>query len=53
MMGEEEAKSMITSSPKLLGGKPVVKGTRLTVKFIRGLLAAGWSEEQVLEDYPH
>jgi len=52
MLGEEEAKSMIISNPKVLGGKAVVKGTRLSVTFICGLLAAGWSEEQVLENYP-
>lgn len=45
-------KSMITSDPEILGGKPVVKGTRLSVEYIRSLLAAGWSEEQVLENYP-
>jgi uncharacterized protein (DUF433 family) len=33
-------------------GKPVVKGTRLSVDFILGLYAAGWSTQQVLESYP-
>jgi len=41
-MGEEEAKSMIASNSEVLGGKPVVKGTRLSVEFIRGLLAEDW-----------
>ena len=42
----------IHSDPKILLGKPVVKGTRLAVDFILGLYAAGWTEEQVLESYP-
>ena len=35
-----------------LAGKPVVKGTRLSVDFLLGLRGAGWTEEQVLENYP-
>ena len=42
----------IHSDPKILVGKPVVKGTRLSVVFILGLFSAGWSEGQVLENYP-
>lgn len=42
----------ITSDSGVLLGKPVIKGTRLSVDFILGLFAAGWSEEQVLENYP-
>lgn len=42
----------IHSDPKILVGKPVVKGTRLSVAFLLGLFSAGWSEEQVLENYP-
>ncbi len=42
----------IQSDPKLQGGKPVVRGTRLAVDFILGLLADGWTEQQVLENYP-
>lgn len=33
-------------------GKPVVKGTRLTVEFLIDLLAQGWSEQEVLDNYP-
>lgn len=36
----------------VLGGKPVVQGTRLAVEFIIGLLADGWSEADVLSNYP-
>jgi uncharacterized protein (DUF433 family) len=42
----------IHSDPEILFGKPTVKGTRLGAEFILGLLAAGWTEEQVLESYP-
>ncbi len=43
----------ITSDPEILAGKPIVKGTRLSVKFILNLLAEGWSVEQILENYPN
>ena len=42
----------IDSDPDIVGGKPVVKGTRLAVEFLLGLFAAGWTLEQVLESYP-
>jgi uncharacterized protein (DUF433 family) len=42
----------IHSDPQILKGKPAVKGTRLSVEFLLGLFAAGWSEQQVLENYP-
>jgi uncharacterized protein (DUF433 family) len=43
----------ITVDPKVLVGKPIIKGTRLAVEFIIDLLAAGWTQEQILENYPH
>ena len=42
----------ITLAPDVLAGKPVIKGTRLSVDFIIGLLAQGWSEEEILRNYP-
>lgn len=42
----------IVVNPDVLAGKPVVKGTRLSVEFILGLLAEGWSEAEVLTNYP-
>ena len=42
----------IHCNPSILVGKPVVKGTRLSVEFLLGLFAAGWTEQQVLENYP-
>ena len=46
-------KDRIVTNPDVLVGKPVVKGTRLPVEFLLGLKAAGWSDEQILENYPH
>lgn len=45
-------RKFIHSDPEILLGKPVVKGTRLSVDFILGLFAQGWTEQQVLENYP-
>lgn len=42
----------IHADPEILVGKPVVKGTRLSVDFLLRLFAAGWTEQQVLENYP-
>lgn len=42
----------IHSDPDVVSGKPVVKGTRLAVDFILNLLAEGWSEEDILDNYP-
>ena len=42
----------ITADPKVLGGKPVVRGLRISVEMILALLAAGESEAAVLDDYP-
>jgi len=42
----------IDSDESVLGGKPVVRGTRLAVDFILGLLSEGWSEAELLRNYP-
>ena len=42
----------ITADPAILVGKPVIKGTRLAVEFILELIAEGWSEADMLRDYP-
>ncbi|RLI70939.1 antitoxin, partial [Archaeoglobales archaeon] len=42
----------IEINPEISGGKPVIKGTRITVEFILELLANGWSYEEILENYP-
>jgi len=43
----------ITVDPKILVGKPVVKGTRISVEFVVDLLGRGWTTEQVLGEYDH
>ena len=43
----------IIVDPEILVGKPVVKGTRLAVEFIVGLLADGWTEADILSSYPN
>jgi uncharacterized protein (DUF433 family) len=45
-------KTYIHSDPKILLGKPVIKGTRLSVEFILGLFSEGWTQQQILENYP-
>jgi uncharacterized protein (DUF433 family) len=42
----------IVLDPAVLDGKPVVRGTRLSVEFIIGLMADGWSEADILANYP-
>ncbi len=42
----------IISDKDILLGKPAIKGTRIAVEHIVGLLAQGWSEAQILENYP-
>ncbi len=46
-----EWRDRIVINPEVLVGKPVIKGTRLAVEFIVGLLAQGWSEEEILRNY--
>lgn len=40
------------SDPEVLLGKPTIRGTRLSVEFILDRLADGWTEQQLLENYP-
>jgi len=51
-MAAIEWKKYIHSDPNILSGKPVVKGTRLSVEFILGLFAQGWEEQKIIENYP-
>ncbi|WKZ65720.1 MAG: DUF433 domain-containing protein [Flavobacteriales bacterium] len=48
-----EWRDHIVSDKEVLHGKPVIKGTRISVELILELLAEGWSEAQVLESYPN
>ena len=47
-----EWQKRITIDPDILVGKPVIKGTRLAVEFIVGLLAQEWAEQDILSNYP-
>jgi uncharacterized protein (DUF433 family) len=42
----------ITSNPAIFGGKPIVRGMRISVELILSLLAQGETQESLLEDYP-
>lgn len=44
--------SRIQIDPAVLVGKPVVRGTRLSVEFVIGLMAEGWLEADILANYP-
>lgn len=45
-------KDRIVVNPDVLLGKPVIRGTRLAVEFIIDLLAQGWSEQDIMGNYP-
>jgi len=42
----------IAVDPKVLVGKPVIRNTRIAVEFILDLLAEGWTQQQILDNYP-
>ena len=43
----------ITTDPKVLVGKPVIKGSRIAVELVIDLLSKGWSQEQIIDSYPN
>ena len=45
-------RDFIISDKEVLLGKPTIKGTRISVEHVVGLLAQGWDENQILENYP-
>lgn len=47
-----EWQKYLTSDNSVLLGKPTIKGTRTSVEHIIGLFAQGWTEQQILENYP-
>lgn len=53
MKTEVELLKRIIVNPKVMGGKPVVRGTRITVAQVLKLLAQGLSPKDIFEDYPH
>ena len=48
-----EWKNHIVVDPDILVGKPVIKGTRISVELLLDRLADGWSYDDILEAYPH
>ena len=51
-MTQQDLLSRITANPGIFGGKPIIRGMRISVELILSLLAQGESEEDVLDDYP-
>ena len=51
-MDEDRLLERITFNPGIFGGKPIVRGRRLAVEHILGMLAAGDTTETILEGYP-
>jgi uncharacterized protein (DUF433 family) len=43
----------IVIDPEVLVGKPVIKGTRISVEFVIDLLGGGWTTERILREYDH
>ncbi len=52
-MKKEKLLKRIIIDPEIMGGKPVIKGTRIPVDLILKLLAEGLKIEDILKDYPH
>jgi uncharacterized protein (DUF433 family) len=52
MLMDSLVQDHIVIDPAVLAGKPVIRGTRLSVEFVIGLLADGWSEAEIFENYP-
>lgn len=46
-------RSRIVAHPDVLVGKPVIKGTRISVELVLDLLAAGYTVQQIIEQYDH
>lgn len=51
-MDENDLLKRITVNPQIFGGKPIIRGRRLAVEHVLGMLAAGDTAETVLEGYP-
>jgi uncharacterized protein (DUF433 family) len=51
-MGEQKLLNRITANPEIFGGKPIIRGMRISVELILSLLAQGETAEAILADYP-
>ena len=52
MEREQEPLNRITVNPDIFGGKPIIRGRRMAVEHILGMLAAGDTAQVILEEYP-
>ena len=52
-MSMHSTSAQITTDPQVLGGKPVVAGTRISVQLILEKMRDGWTITDLLDDYPH
>lgn len=52
MLSEDKLLYRITYNPEIFGGKPIIRGRRLAVEHILGMLATGDDIETILEGYP-
>jgi uncharacterized protein (DUF433 family) len=51
-MNESDLLERITVDPAIFGGKPIIRGMRMAVEHVLGMLAAGDSPERLLQEYP-
>jgi len=51
-MTEDQALERITVDPAIFGGKPIIRGMRMAVEHVLGMLAAGETPERLLQEYP-
>ncbi len=47
-----EPVTRIVLDPEILTGKPIIRGTRISVDFVLELLASGWTESSIIQEYP-
>lgn len=51
-MDEQKLLDRITANPAIFGGKPIIRGMRVSVELVLSLLAQGETAEAILDDYP-
>ncbi len=49
---EQELLKRITANPEIFGGKPIIRGMRISVELVLSLLAQGVAIDEIVEDYP-
>jgi uncharacterized protein (DUF433 family) len=53
MLDQRNVEARVTRNPAVLGGKPIIRGTRIAVTLISGWIEAGVPIEQIVADYPN